>query len=378
MTHIIRYRLKMMLRNRTMMFWSVIFPVALMTLFGLVLRTSYEYTEFETVPIAIVENQAYRDNQALQSVLRDAKSGDNLMFSSKVISLEDAHKSLEKKDIAAYIVCGETFDVHVNESGINQTIVQTFFDEFLQKNNMVEQMLMQGATMEQIQSSFTSTMDYIDVNSQSNLDVTNIYFYTGLAMSAMFGAMWAVKAIGDIQANQSQKGARIAMGPTNKAVHLLGSLILNLVFVFVVLCLQFLYVYLIFDIDFGTTLPYLFLTLMVGSIAGSSLGAFIGSAITMKDVNQKVNLVSSVSMLFSFLAGMMIVQVKLIIQQFAPFINYINPVNMITDAMYCLYYFGVTQRFFFNIISLLIFSIICYGISFICLSKKSYKTLEVR
>lgn len=378
MKHILVYRFKAMVRNRTLMFWSLLFPLALMTMFGLVLRSSYTYTEFETIPIAIVDNEAWNETLELKQVLEKTKSGDNALFSIQVVSLDNAKNLLKSEKVDAYVLCGESFDLHVKDSGINQTITQTFFDEYLQKSNMVKQMIMKGATMDQIQSLFTSTMSYVETQSSDNMDMTNVYFYTGLAMSAMFGGMWAVKAIGDIQADQSQKGARISMAPTNKAVHLLCSLILNLVSVFVILSIQFAYIYYLFDVNFESQLPYLLLTLLVGDIAGSSLGAFIGSVISTKDPESKIGLLSSFTMLCSFLAGMMIVNLKWIIHFYVPYINYINPINMITDAMYSLYFFGVGERFYINIISLLIFSVVCYGTSFIWLSKKQYKSLGVK
>ena len=377
MKHILKYRLKAMLRNRTMMFWSFIFPLALMTMFGLVLRSSYTYSKFDTVNIAIVENQAWKDNPTLQNILKETKSGDTPLFKTKVTSLDEAKKLLENEKVSSYIVCGDDYKVYIRENGLEQTITKTFFDEYLQKSSMIQNLMMRGASMEKIQEIFTTTNDYIETKSDENSNMTNIYFYTGLAMSAMFGGMWAVKAIVDIQADQSQKGARISMAPTNKAVHLFCALLLNLVSVFIILTIQFLYIYYMFDVNFNSQLPYLFLVLLVGDVAGSAMGSLIGSVVNLKKPEDKVNLVSSVTMLGSFLAGMMIVQLKWIIHYYAPFINYINPVSMITDAMYTLYYYGVDDRYYFNIICLIVFSVICYAISFISLSKKQYKSVGV-
>ncbi|MEG0273887.1 MAG: ABC transporter permease, partial [Longicatena sp.] len=76
MKHILLYRCKVMMRNRTLVFWSIIFPIVLMTLFGLILRQSFQYTSFDTVPVAIVENESWDNNTALQTVLKEAKSED--------------------------------------------------------------------------------------------------------------------------------------------------------------------------------------------------------------------------------------------------------------------------------------------------------------
>lgn len=377
MKHILKYRFLNMIRNRAILFWTFIFPILLMTLFGLVLRGSYMYTEFDTIPIVIVDNTAWQKDEALKTVMKEAKSGDEPLFKVSVKTEGEAEKLLKNDKIDAYVICGETYDLHVKTSGLNQTITQTFFDEYLQKSSMIQNMMMKGATMEQIQNMFTSTMDYVEENGNSSMDMTNVYFYTGLAMSAMFGGMWAITAINDIQADQTQKGARVSLAPISKATHLASSLLLNLVFVFATLVIQFAYIYFAFDVSFGTYTPYMFLLLMVGDIAGSGLGVLVGTFHT-KDPDAKVGLLSSITMLGSFLAGMMVIQLKWIIYHFAPIINYINPVSMITDGLYSIYYYGIGERFFMNLISLLIFSAVCYVIAYISLSKKQYKAVGVK
>ena len=42
----------------------------------------------------------------------------------------------------------------------------------------------------------------------------------------------------------------------------------------------------------------------------------------------------------------------------------VNPVSMITDGFYSLYYYDTLERYFFNIVSLLIFSIVAIAISY--------------
>lgn len=377
MKHILKYRLYIMLRNRTSVFWSLLFPIILMTMFGMVLRSSMPYTEFDTVPIAIVDNASYQNNTDLQNVITSAKTGDHALFKVSLVSQEEAETLLNSDKIKVYVKCGENFDIHVKNSGLEQTITQTFFDEYLQKNAMIHDLMARGANMEQIQALFTSTTDYVNENS-TDVNATNLYFYTALAMSAMFGGMWAIHAVIDTQADQSQKGARVSLSPTNKGLYLLSSLILNLGLVFIFLCIQFLYVYIAFDIHFGNHLPYMFLLLLIGDIAGSSFGFFIGATFKTKDPLAKIGILSSITMMGNFLAGMMFIQLKWIISHFAPFINYINPVNMITDGLYSLYYYGVGERFYSNLISLIIFSLICYMISFIILSKKQYNSLGVQ
>ena len=47
-----------------------------------------------------------------------------------------------------------------------------------------------------------------------------------------------------------------------------------------------------------------------------------------------------------------------IVDKNMPIINKLNPASMITDGFYSLYYYDTLDRYFFNIVSLLIFSAI--------------------
>ena len=77
----------------------------------------------------------------------------------------------------------------------------------------------------------------------------------------------------------------------------------------------------------------------------------------------------------SFFAGMMGITMKYIIDKNIPIINKINPVSMITDGLYSLYYYDTLDRYLFNIISLLIFSFVLIFISFIFLRRQKYDSI---
>jgi ABC-2 type transport system permease protein len=50
----------------------------------------------------------------------------------------------------------------------------------------------------------------------------------------------------------------------------------------------------------------------------------------------------------SFLAGMMVGEMKYIVAQNLPALSYINPINLLTDALYSLYYYDSLSRYFTN------------------------------
>ena len=58
-----------------------------------------------------------------------------------------------------------------------------------------------------------------------------------------------------------------------------------------------------------------------------------------------------------------------------PIINLINPASMITDGFYALYYYDTLDRYFFNVISLIIVSLVMMGLSFISLRRQKYDSI---
>lgn len=145
-----------------------------------------------------------------------------------------------------------------------------------------------------------------------------------------------------------------------------------------ILSIVFFYMYTILQVDFGNQLGFVVLAIFMGVLAGNGLGLLIGILLPQKDIGTKTGVLTSITMLGSFLAGMMMVQMKYLVQVHAPILAYINPVNMVTDALYSLYYYGVGERYYLNLFSLLIFSLLCYLICYRSLRKTRYQSLGVQ
>ena len=56
------YRLKCIVRDRTMMFWSMLFPILLATLFNMAFSNISSAESFSKINVGIVDNSEYREN----------------------------------------------------------------------------------------------------------------------------------------------------------------------------------------------------------------------------------------------------------------------------------------------------------------------------
>jgi ABC-2 type transport system permease protein len=116
------------------------------------------------------------------------------------------------------------------------------------------------------------------------------------------------------------------------------------------------------------------LTCFIGCVTGISFGTFVGSAIR-KSEGVKTAILLGFSMVMSFLAGLMIGDMKIMIAQKAPILNLINPATLLTDAFYSLYIYESLDRFFLNIGILSIISLGLTAGSFVFIRRERYASI---
>lgn len=104
------------------------------------------------------------------------------------------------------------------------------------------------------------------------------------------------------------------------------------------------------------------------------MGVAIGTLLKTNEA-VKTGIMIAVTMFGCFLSGMMGITMKYMIDKNVPIVNLVNPASMITDGFYALYYYNTLDRYFFNIISLLIFSGIMLLLSIGGLRKQKYEAL---
>ena len=75
--HELKYAIKTMLKNKTTLIWTLLFPIILGTFMYMAFGSLWKETLFETIPIAIVKEQ---ENKALETMLEQlSKEGEQLL-----------------------------------------------------------------------------------------------------------------------------------------------------------------------------------------------------------------------------------------------------------------------------------------------------------
>jgi ABC-2 type transport system permease protein len=132
--------------------------------------------------------------------------------------------------------------------------------------------------------------------------------------------------------------------------------------------------YFVIKVNFGDHLFFTLITCIIGSSTGLALGAAVGIWVKKK-AETKEAILTLVILGGGFLSGMMIADMKYIIAEKMPLLAYINPVTLISDALYSLYYYDTYNRFALNIIILCIMTALLGVVSYIGLRRKSYASI---
>lgn len=88
--HVFRYRMKCFLGDRVTLFWTMVFPILLSTLFLMAFSNFGKATSFAGIKVAVVNNDAYQENRMFQETLAAAaeKQGDEEpLLSMELVSL---------------------------------------------------------------------------------------------------------------------------------------------------------------------------------------------------------------------------------------------------------------------------------------------------
>lgn len=362
--HSFKNTFKYLLRQKAMVFWALVFPIILGILFKLAFGGITENNKFETIEIAVSESALYDENF---KTFLDSMEDENYF---KITKTNDKEILDTNSDIRVYIE--EKDKIFTKKSGIEETIVETILNDYLQKSEMITRIM-----KENLQTDIAKLLeveDYIKDESRENMDPVNTFFYTLVGMTTIYGYVWGLYVIYQYEANLSVNAKRNAVAPIKKSVSLLASILASWIINFVITLIFILFLDKALGVNFGGKIGLLVLLSLVSSLAGVALGILIGVS-NKKSIEFKINLGIAISMLMSFLSGMMIPSIKVIIQENVPILGKINPVSQVTDAIYSLYYYESTARFYQNIGLLILISLAFFLISLFFMRGKEYESL---
>ena len=354
------YNLKITFKNTELIFWTFAFPIILGTLFFGAFSNIKTAEEYEPIKLAVVKNESNQIYPLYEQIFGSLSDGDDKVFEITYFDNQDeAMKKHHDGETSGVIVFESNFPKLVTEkSDVKQTIVQNVMTE-------IEQSIVAGRQFDAptIKNTYTAEYEY-----------TMIEYFSLFAMACLYGGMIATKMLDKNLANMTASGKRIAVAAISKTKIVLTALFTSYITQLVGLTILFVYMTLILRIDFGANLPFIVMFTMMGAILGLALGTFVSAVFKVKE-DTKDGILTGFTMVGCFFAGMMGPQMKYIVDSNVPILNKINPAAIITDGYYALSVYGVGERYWFDIASILAFSAVLSIVSILILRRQKYDNL---
>lgn len=375
--HLYKYRLKSLLRMKEDIFWCLFFPIILCTCFFAAFSGISDKTNnFHSIPTAVVyekENAIFK--ATLDAVSKSDTQGEEFLNVTETDGAS-AKSLLKDGKVDAIIYVGDEISMTVAKSGLNQTAVQSFLDEFEQKSSLISDIVRENPDkLVSLIGNIFSSRTYISEKklTDSPMDEMSVYYFSLIGMAALFGGFLGSSVARQMQPNITPEGMRKSTAPVKRhtmiAAEFLAAYTLQLISIAILLF----YMICVLRINLGNEAGYVALTCAAGSLAGIASGIFVGSLPVKENVQIAIFLVYSLGS--SFLSGLMVHPIKIWIEKSVPIINRINPATLIQDALYSLVIYNTHERFFTNIITLTVISVILCTLSYLMTRRKNYANL---
>lgn len=375
MLHLIKYRFLQTVRERSVMFWALAFPIILGIFFFVSFGNGMTGEEMETIRVAVVERDVESDQGSAFCAFLDEMDGETL----KIVNTDEkkALKDLKSDEITGIYYIDTEPSLTVAKSDINTSILKSLLDSYNKNANMLMKIAREhpDRLMQAVEAldGWQTMTEEISLGGKT-MDPNVSYFFALIAYACLSGAFLGVQASLDGQANLSALGARRSVTPTHKLWLVLTDMSVLFFIQFINIVILTLVVRFGFGIELGGNIAQILLVDLLGSMIGVSMGIMLGCVSRMSE-GIKMGLTVMMTLLPGFLAGLMFGNMKNIIEQNCPIINRINPAAVLSDTFYCMGVFNDTERFTRNLLILALMSVLFIGIAFMSVRRERYDSI---
>ena len=380
MLHLLKYRFLQIIREYSVMFWSLAFPIILGTFyylsFGNIGLAGTGETSWDSVPVAVITEDDTSDYALAFSQFLAELDGDMLKIED-ISSEKEAMDDLKSGTIQGIYYVKDTPSLTVAENGINESILTALLDTYRQNSRLLQKIAITHP--ERITDALNAVYDYQSFTKDTSLggktlDSTVQYFLALIAYACLSGAFLGVRFAMDGQANLSALGARRSITPTHKLTLILIDMLVIVAVHFVDVLLLNLYIVKVLGFSLGDQTGTLILINLMGSLIGVCMGIVLG-CVSRLSLGVRMGLCVALTLFPGFLAGLMFGNMKNIIEANCPVINRINPAAVLSDAYYCMSVYNDSARLTRSLIILAVMSLLCLIVAFLGVRRERYDSI---
>ena len=394
MSAMTKYHIFLNLREKTMVFWTLAFPVLLGLFFYFGLGGIDDSAKFSPIPVAVLGEQSQTDRsdgqmdeQTLFAQFLGGISGE-LIAPAYGMSEAEAMQALESGEVlGVFDNTGESPKLTLGADGTSESILKALLDGFEQQTGIIkdiqadleaesrdaasvvqtaetpQEAAVAAERLQQINEDATARIqqmtedlkenqaDYIREVSLGGREVSSVtpYYFALVAMACLYMCFLGETAAKRTQANISEIGKRLSVSPAPRlrvvisngiSAYVIALINMTLVMLFMICVLH--------GLDISAHPGYAILTCMMGCLIGVTFGILIES-IGKWGQKMKTAILIGSSIFCAFLAGLMISSIKDLIEKNIPIVNRINPAALIADSFYCICVYDDMGRLAMNL-----------------------------
>lgn len=409
MKHIL-YRMKQIIRQKTLLFWAMVFPVILGSLFYFMFGSISELEQFSEVPVGIVNSQGIENKKtdvteesfSMENVQMSAEdwkeeakkqsaegfltmmnevesdNGTKMFKVKEYADMAKAEQALQDGKIKGIVDMEDDYALTVKESDIYSSLIKTFIDQYQQNVSLITDVAMEHP--EKLADMIASMSDTTGTTIQeislkgTDKDPYTQYFYALISMTCLIATMVGLNNGNDIQADLTPVGARRNVAPMPKLVQVAYDFVASFILYCIIVAFVTGVCAFVFQRDFGNNAALVLLGGCIGSFTSLAIGTVI-AIFTRGSVQKKEGLCVAVFMISSFLAGLQWADITYLIEERCPIVNRINPATLIVNGFKSLSVFGDVRQYAVNMLTLFAIGVICVIAGVLKLRRMKYESI---
>ncbi|PWG61790.1 ABC transporter permease [Bifidobacterium callitrichidarum] len=415
--------LKANLRDKSALFWLIVFPIALSTMFNGVFGNLDQAMSITPVSVAVVEDTNWTNAVGADTLITamsgktsdsgktqdgsgtnagmnvmDIDPGVTLLDVTKVDSTSQARELLSQGKTDGYLkadddgrialtLSDDTVTVANNgtqEAGLDVSLsaLDNVLDQYNRTSATVKSVLKDNPTAPATRTFWNGIN--ASMNATKEVTLTNFkpsvmarYYYALMGMACLVAMSYMIHTVTTAQANLSALGIRRTVAPLGRTKQLVAGFLAGWLCSCACLLVALAYIRYVCGIEVGGREPAAVLAVIVASFMTCAFGTMIG-AIPKLTTGVKQGMATAIACslsLFSGLYGGFAMELSDLISRKAPLLAIINPAQQVTDLFYSLMYYDSYQPFIRTCAILFAMSAVFLTAGVIMLRRQRYEHL---
>lgn len=377
--HSFSFYFRILMRTKDQLFWCLLFPILLSTMFYFAFSGFADSSDFSAIPVAVSSEISLPDQ--VKDIFNE--NLEDFLDVTWAASSEEADDLLREKNVSGAIHLTRNLSMELTVSA-GSSLEASILESLVENYNMIRQSFIRSfeeggfsgviKTVRALPGDLGSYVSHSAGSGDIDKDLAKINFYSLIGMFCLFAGMGGMTAVILSQANLSPLGLRTSLTGASHAQVLGGFLLGAFLVQYVCILIGIGWMRFVLKVDFGHTVFALLLTAAAGCLTGVCLGFLVGSIGGMKE-STKNAILMVVIFGRSASAGLFGTSATMQLEHTLPLLNRINPVTMVTDAMYALALNGGSGRVMRDIFWMLLMAALFFTAGVLLQRRKQFESL---